>query len=244
MRFMHRPRIRLPLLSLALSTVALGASAALGSAASAEVATPSSVLSAAKAAIAKQTGGHLTVTVKASASASSENVVADLGAKNGAETISEGTATVTIRLTPAYAYFSGNSTGLTTIFGLTAAQAKKIGKDWVSLKAGTSQYSGLKSDATISSVTGLLPAAKGTKLSTETVKGVKLYVLKWTSAATSSTPKLTNTLTLAAVGATLPVEEVATGTGVAKETIMLTKWGERVVVSAPPAGSTIAYSKI
>ncbi|HUZ21594.1 MAG TPA: hypothetical protein VMU75_13565 [Acidimicrobiales bacterium] len=231
-------------MTLALGASAFAASAALAVAASAGVATPSSVLSAAKAAIAKQTGGHLTVTVKTSSSASSEKIVADLGTTSGLETISEGKATVTLRLTPAYGYISGDSAGLTTIFGLTSAQARKIGKDWVSLKAGTSQYSGLKADATISSVAGVLPAVKGTKLSTETVKGVKRYVLTWTSAATSSTPKLSDKLILAAAVATLPIEEIASGKGVAQETIKLTKWGERVVVSAPPAHSTIAYSKI
>ena len=230
------------LLSLAAIAVVVP-TVALGVVASA-AATTSSVLTAAKAAIAKQTGVHLVVTTKSSSSASTEKWVADLGAKSGVETIAEGKASASIKVTPTYAYFTGNSAGLTTIFGLSAAEAKKIGKDWVSLKSSTSQYSDLKSGVTISSVTGVLPKAKGTSLSTTVTAGVHLYVLKWTTAATSSTPKLSITLTISATGATLPVEETTAASGGAEEALVFSKWGERVAVSTPPAASTISYSKV
>jgi hypothetical protein len=55
---------------------------------------------------------------------------------------------------------------------------------------------------------------------------------------------LSDTLTVSAAGATLPVEETMTASGGGLETITFSKWGEPVVVSAPPAGSTISYSKI
>ena len=229
--------LSLAAIALVVPTVALGVVAS-------AAATTSSVLTAAKAAIAKQTGVHLVVSTKSSSSASAEKWVADLGAKSGVETIAEGKASASIKVTPTYAYFTGNSAGLTTIFGLSAAEAKKIGKDWVSLKSGTSQYSDLKSGVTISSVTGVLPKAKGTTLSTTVTDGVHLYVLKWTTAATSSTPKLSITLTVSATGATLPVEETTTASGGAKETLVFSKWGERVAVSTPPVASTISYSKV
>jgi len=224
--------------------VSLGATAfvmstALGVAASA-AATTSSVLKAAKAAMAKQTGVHLVNSSKSGSS--SALAIVDFGTKSGEENVSEGKARLTYKLTPTYAYIGGNSSGLTTIFGLTAAQAKKVGKDWISAKAGTSEYAAFKSGLTISSLAGVLPATKGTTLSTTVTDGVHLYVLKWTTAATSSTSKLSNTMTISAVGATLPVEVITTAPS-GSATTKFSKWGEHVAVSTPPAASTISYAK-
>jgi hypothetical protein len=224
--------------------VSLGATAfvmstALGVAASATV-TTSSVLKAAKAAISKQTGVHLVVSGKSSSA--SGHVIEDLGTKSGEETFSAGGASFTMKLTPTYVYFSGNSYALTTDLGLTAAQANKVGKDWISIPSSSSTYSMLKPTLTVSYVARLLPAAKSTTLSTTITDGVHLYVMKWTTAATSSTPKLSNTMTFPAVGATLPVELiVAFSSG--SDTTTFSKWGEHVVVSAPPVASTISLSK-
>jgi hypothetical protein len=210
--------------------------------ASAVDATTSSVLVKAKAAILKRTAVHLELT-KTSASSTTETIISDSGTKVGTQTITAGKATAAIRVGATYAYVSGNSSGLTTILGLSSAEAKKVGKNWISLKAGTTPYADFKSDVTVSSVTEELPTAKGTKLSTAVIKSAKVFVLTWTTAGTSSTPKVSNTLTVSAVGATLPIEEVAT-TSSSKETIRYSKWDERVSVSAPPAGSTVTYSKI
>ncbi|MGA3352819.1 MAG: hypothetical protein ABSD85_06485 [Acidimicrobiales bacterium] len=162
----------------------------------------------------------------------------------GMETIALGAATATIKVTPSYGYISGSSSGLTTIFGLSAAQAKKVGKHWVSFKAGTSQYSSFKSGVTMPSIDSVLPEAKGTKTSTADDKGTKIYVLTWTTAATSSTPKTLNTLTISAVGPALPIKETASDAAGDHETLLLSKWGEHVSVSAPPTASTISYSQL
>ena len=180
----------------------------------------------------------------ASSSSTTEKIVADVGLTGGVETLSEGKADLAIRVTPSYAYVHGSSSGLTTLFGLTAAQAKKLGKSWESWKQGTKQYSNLKADLTLSSVTALLPKAKGTTLSTEVTDGSTLYVLTWKSAATSSIPKLSHTLTFSAMGASLPIEETETSsTGVKVET-ELSRWDEDVNVLVPPVASTVASSKI
>jgi len=204
----------------------------------------SSVLTAAKSAVGKQTSVHLVVTSSSGSTSVEENLRADLGKTSGVETISEGSETVMIKVTPTYAYLSGDSSGLTKIFGLTSAEAKQVGKDWVSVKAGTSQYKDLAPSMTVSSVAGVLPPAKGTQLYTPALAARKLYTLKWDTAATSSEPAFANTLTLSALGATLPVQETTTASGGAKETVALSKWGEHVLVSAPPAGSTIPLSKL
>lgn len=227
----------------AVLTVAM-VTAMAGPAGAANLPTTSSVLTAAKAAIAKQTGAHLVVMSKSNSTSVVEQVAADLGKTSGTETISEGTETVRIKVTAAYAYLSGNSSGLTKIVGLSAAEAKKLGKDWVSVKAGTSQYTDVAGSLKISSIASVLPAAKGTTLYPPAASGKDVYTLKWETAATSSEPKLTSTLTISAVGATLPVEETTTASGGARETVTLSDWGEHVQVTPPAAGSTIAFSKL
>ncbi len=102
--------------------------------------TTSSVLTAAKSDIGKQTSVHLVVTSSSRSTSVEEHIKADLGTVSGIETISEGSETVVLKVTPSYGYLSGDSSGLTKIFGMTSAQAKRVGKDWVSVKAGTSQY--------------------------------------------------------------------------------------------------------
>jgi hypothetical protein len=225
----------------ALGIVALVISAALGATACAGVMTTGSLVKNAKASITEQSGVHLVTIAKSSSSSSTEKIIADFGTKSGVENISEGKADSVIKVMPTYAYISGNSSGLTTIFGLSSADANKIGKDWVSWKAGTSQYSGFKSGSTISSITAVVSKAEGAKLSTDVTKGAKLYVLMWMTAATSSLPKVSNTLTVSAQ-TNLPVEETASTSGGAKETTTFSKWDEHVVVNAPPVASTITAS--
>ncbi len=240
----HRSSARRFGLPLTLATTAVVILTCCGFTPSARAETTSSVLASAKAAITKQTGARLSFTVTSTSSSGIEKVTENLGVTEGMETIALGAATATIKVTPSYGYISGSSSGLTTIFGLSAAQAKKVGKHWVSFKAGTSQYSDFKSGVTMSSVDSVLPEAKGTKTSMADVKGTKVYVLTWTVAATSSTPKTSDTLTISAVGAALPIKETASDAAGDHETLLLSNWGEHVSVSAPPAASTISYSQL
>ena len=239
--------IRPRLLSRLVAAVALGMSSllvslALAGEASAAPVTTSSILAAAKKAIAKRVGVHLALSVKTSATATSAQVSADLGRRSGLEAISEGGASVMIKATPSYDYFTGNAAGLTKIFGLSSANARKVGKKWVSLKAGTSEYSSLQSGATISSVTGVLPKAKGTTLTSEILGGVRYYLLRWKVAATGSAPALSYSLTMSSRA--LPMRETALGAGGSSETISLSHWDEHVVVHPPAAASTVAYTTI
>jgi hypothetical protein len=214
---------------------------AIPGAAFASTSDPSSVLSAAKSAIAKQTGVHLVVA--SSSSSTKDTVIGDLGVNVGEETITTGSATATIKVTSTYSYLSGNSAGLTSIIGLSSAQAKKLGQKWMSVKAGTTQYSTLKSGSTIAAVTAVLPPAKGTSVSTTSTDGVNVFLLKWTTAATSSTPKLENTVSIAAKGLALPVEETASSSS-GSGTTKFSHWGEHVTVVAPPTSSTISYTSV
>jgi hypothetical protein len=208
------------------------------------VVTPSSVISNAELGIAKQASVHVVFVAHAGSPVKTETIVADVGRASGTETATEGKAALVIRVSPSYAFVSGNSSGLTTIFDMSAADAKKVGKKWVSWKAGTSQYANLKSDVTMSSVRALLPKAKGTKVTTMVSNGGTFYVLKWKIAATSSIPGVTNTLTVSSGAATLPVDEVALVSNGSKATTTLSGWGERLVVAIPPSAATVPSSKI
>jgi hypothetical protein len=228
----------------ALGVAAVVISVAFSAVASADVITTGSVLQTATTAIAQKTSAHVVFVAHSNSSSTTEMIIADVGVTVGSETLFEGKADLAIRVTPAYAYVSGNSSGLTTLFGLTAAQAKKLGTKWVSWKSSTKQYSNLKADLTMSSVNALLPKTKDTQLTTGTNNGAKLYVLKWTSAASSSIPKLTHTLTISAMGPSLPIEETETASTGVKVKTQLSKWDENVIVFAPPVASTVASSKI
>jgi hypothetical protein len=237
-------RFGFPLTLTATALVTLTCGFTLAARPSTGVETTSSVLASAKAAIAKQTGAHLSLKVTSSSSSGTEKITEDLGVKEGTETIALGAATATIKVTASAGYIRGSSSGLTTIFGLSAAQAKKVGKRWVYFKAGTSPYSDFKSGVTMKSLDSVLPEAKGTKTSMADVNGTKVYVLTWTVAATSSTPKTSNSLTISATGSALPIKETASDSAGAHETLLLSKWGEHVNVSAPAASSTISYSQL
>ncbi|HVB06904.1 MAG TPA: hypothetical protein VNF07_11725 [Acidimicrobiales bacterium] len=225
--------------SLALGLAGALSLSALPAGASAPTAT--SVLGAAKKAIAGESGVH--IVVAAVSGKTSNKVVADLGAKTGMESVTSGKAQATVKVTDKAAYIGGNSTGLTSLIGLTAAQVKKVGKLWISVKSGTSEYTQLKTETTIAAVASILPNATGTALTTGQAGTSPLYILKWTVAATSTAPKLSDTVKLQAKGATLPVEEDETdsaGSGSTK----FTKWGEHVSISPPATASTIDISKV
>jgi hypothetical protein len=229
--------IPLVVLVAALSTI-------LSAPSSAAVFTAKSLLQTATKAIDQQASAHVVFVAHSGTSSTTERIVADVGVLSGSETVSEGKADLAIRLTPTYAYVSGNSSGLTTLFGLPAAQEKKLGSKWVSWKSGTKEYSTLKADLTMSSVLSLLPKAKGTKLSTDETAGAEAYLLKWRTPATKSLPKLSNTLTISATGSALPIEETETSATGVKVKTQLSGWDESFTVGAPPAASTVASSKL
>jgi hypothetical protein len=211
-----------------------------GAPASAGTVTAATVIKEAKAAITAQSSAHLVFAAASTASSATEQIVADVSAHGGTETVTDGAAVLHVMVTAQDGYISGSASGLTSLFGMTSAEATKVGKRWEYWKKGTTQYKNLLSVVSVQSLESLLPKSKGTKVSTQGSD----YVLTWTSAASSSTPKLANTLTVAAKGTTLPVQETSTDTSGEKVTTSISKWGEAVVVHNPPAGSTIASAKV
>jgi len=91
-----------------LGTAVLVVSLSLGAAASGEGVSTGTVLNSTRAGIAMQTSAHVTFTAHSGATGATEKIVADVGKTSGTEDISEGSAAATIRVTPSFAYVSGN----------------------------------------------------------------------------------------------------------------------------------------
>ena len=234
-------RHQLHLTSLAAAIMAMVVAAPIAAQASVKNPSASSVIKTTKATIVNESGVHILVTSKTSSS--STKIVADIGATSGVETITEGSNEATIRVTPTYAYLSGNAGGLVTLMGLSAKEQKKVGSDVISMKAGTTPYKSLKSSITIPVLANLLPTVNGTTYSTRSIDGQQYYELSWTTKATSSTSKSKSVLTISEGAVVLPVREVSTsssGTG----TTNFSKWGERISVSVLPTSQIIPYSKV
>jgi hypothetical protein len=215
------------------------ASAATGATATSSKVTTTSVLKAAKAAINGQSSAHVVFDASGSSS-TAENIVGDVGTHGGTETVTDGAAVLTVKVTSTDSYISGTPTGLTTLFGLTSAEATKVGALWEFWKSGSAQYKSLMKVVSVHSLLTLLPKAKGTTLST----AGSVYTLTWNTAATSREPALSNVLTISAKGPKLPMAETSTDAAGEKVTTTLSMWGEKLHVQAPPSASTIASSAV
>jgi hypothetical protein len=229
---------RYQLLSLALGAAVFVTATPLVAGASSK-ATATSVITAAQASMLKKVSVH--VVVKSKAGTHLSKVVVDIGSKSGQETISSGTKTVTITITPTYAYLSGSATGLTQIMGLTSAEQTKIGSKAMAMKVGTSQYSNLKSNLTTPVFASMLPAVKGSMLTTTGSGNSKQYVLSWTTAATSTSAKTSTVMSLSSGASPLPVKEKITsakGSGITT----YSRWGEKV--SPKPPTSIVTYTSV
>jgi co-chaperonin GroES (HSP10) len=201
--------------------------------------TAATVIAAATKSLAKETGVHIAVSTEDNKVLST--VVADIGKSSGYETYKKGGETFTISVTPTYAYLSGSKTGLTTLMGLTAKEATKVGSKSIAIKKGSSQYTTFKTNLTSAAFSQLLPAVKGTTLLAKRDKTTGGYQLTWTTAASSTSPKTTSILVVSSGSATVPLKEsVSTSSG--KSSTTFTKWDKSFTVKIP--SSTIAYSKV
>jgi hypothetical protein len=235
-----RRRHSIQFTSLALGAVLLVGAVPLAAGASVTSPTTKSVLKAAQKAMLKESGVHVKVT--STNGTDTSNVVVDIGAKYGAETIQDGTKKVSIIVTPTAAYLSGTKTGLTDIMGLTAPEQKKVGTLSIIMKAGTTPYQSFAANLTTSVLPTILPAQKGTTFSVGT-GSKKNYLLTWKTAATSSAGATKNVFTISSGKKTLPVKEVVTSKG-GGGTTTFSKWGEDVVETAPKASATVPYTTV
>ncbi len=230
----HRHRF----VALAVSSLALVATTPVLAGATTSKPSVASIISDTKAALAKESSVHVVVSSKSTTSKSS--VVVDIGTKRGVETITSGSDSVTIVVTPTYAYLTGNAGGLTAMMGLTTVQQARVGTKSITMKAGTTPYQNFKSNLTLGILSAVLPSATGTTLTSATGSHAKDFQLNWSSKAVGTSPATKSTLVISLGSKRLPVVEYvssATGSG----TTTFTHWGERINTPTPTA--TISYAK-
>ncbi len=179
---------------------------------------------------------HLVVQVRG---ARQSTIVADIGRAAGRETYRSGSAMVTVLITATAAYVGGNATGLRTLVGLTPAQVRRVGRRFVEMRAGTSQYSGFAANLTVVALAGLLPHGGGI---TARTTGTGSVLLSWKSTSRAS-GAASSQMTLAVGTRVLPTLEVVRSAAGGGST-HFSRWGRPVVVEAPPAGRTIADSAV
>lgn len=241
MRRLRRP----PRAALGAVVVAIGAACLTGCAPG--LSKPiSALVTATRNAILAQGSVHIDIEgFKKGQHTATDSVVGDIGLTSVTEHITESAATVTIRVTPAAAYFEGNKKGLTTIAGLTAAEAARVGKHWVELKQGSSQYKAFSSGASLSGLaSSLLPTgSSAVKLTSVVLKGTKVKELSWTATASGSSEHFTQELFLSSARGPLPIEEISIGQS-DNQTGSFAAWGEHFTVPAPPAADVIGFSAL
>jgi hypothetical protein len=202
------------------------------------------VISAADESILARKSVHLVITGRRTGSTgAAEQIVADIGAATGTESIRSGPAAATIRVTRRDAYFTGNPAGLTSLIGLTAAAAGKVRSRWVDITGGTSEYQDLAAEDTIASLPATILPASGNAvhLRAATRSGRKVYVLDWTTTASGSATKVSEELVLTATAGDLPISETTAANG-DSQTVTLGHWGERFAVPVPR--SPVPYSRV
>lgn len=234
-------RRRLQSCSLTLGSILVVTCLPLTAGAAAKTPTMLSVLTAAKASMLGKSTVHVVVLSKDGSTKS--RLVVDIGTKSGMETINSGAKSVTIVVTPTFAYLSGSPLGLTQIMGLTSVQQKKIATHAVSMKAGTTPYTNLKGNLTTTVFASLLPSSKGTVLTTTGKNGSLKYVLTRTSQATQRSLKTTSVMTLTSGHETLPLTETITSSRGHGDTTF-SNWGERVNVVVPKESNVVNYKSV
>lgn len=172
--------------------------------------------------------GHNTATHKLTS-----RTVADAGKHWGRQVLHAGSVTARILVTPRFAYFSGNKTGLTTVFGMPADDLARVGTHWVSVSKAEPQYKGFRSTA-IEALPGLiLPKASATSsvgVRKTRDRGRLVHLLTWKTTVHGATVHVT--LEIAAKGPALPVVETEKA-GSSEQQSVFGHWDEHLKLRPP-----------
>jgi hypothetical protein len=166
----------------------------------------------------------------------------DAGSTSGSETltISNGKSTehMSAEVVGKIGYVKGNSTGLQSILGLSAAQARKYAGQWLSFPTSDSNLAQLVGGLLKSQVaTEISFSGPFTKVSDATVSGQHAIGVKG-SVGTSNGTSVPEILYVPSTGKPLPIEEVTNPGSKARTTdihgtVSFSNWGEHVTVPAP-----------
>lgn len=248
----HPRRSRRPVVlasvALAASAAAVGGAGALSGAAGAAnpsaAGTAKAVVAATRAAILSQSAVRVTSTARSTTTHKvTETAVFDAGRHTSRQryATTSPAARVAILVTPTDVFFSGDRTGLTTLFAMPASDASKVGTRWVDITSHEAQYKDF-STAVLSSLPHVfLPGttAKHLRLSTTSSHGARVHVLSWTATGTTGTDRYQ--LWVPVAGRSLPLQEVQLQ-GTTRQLSVFGHWNERLAVPRPKR--TIAFSSL
>ena len=221
-------------IAIAIAGCTLLAPAMTSDASAAAAAAPSSAnQSLARALAAAKAAGSARITVQFFSGSTSGKVVQDSTLRSGKQTVAIKDELASVVLTGGTAYFSGNSKGLTSYFGVPSALVPTLTGRWVSVQSTDSAFQAVSGDVALSSAlanvtpSGTLTAGKRSKVAGQSVKSIS-------GAAPGGGGRLT--LFVANDAQSLPVEAVETsGSGKSGkgEIVTFTRWGEHVQITTP-----------
>jgi hypothetical protein len=177
--------------------------------------------------------GSVRVTVHFFSGKTTGELVQDSARQSGMETVAIGKERVSIILLHGVAYFSGNTPGLTSYFGLPEAVATTLSGHWVSVSSTDPGYASVVAGITLTSAlkeaspVGSITEGKMKKLGGRLTASVS---------GTGSATVPPTTLFIAAEGKPLPVEAIASrgsGEEISGEIVTFSRWGEKVHVPTP-----------
>ena len=194
---------------------------------------PSVSQSLAHALGAAKEAGSARITVQFFSGSTSGKVVQDSTLHSGKQTVAIKNELASVVLTGGTAYISGNSSGLTSYFGLPSSLVPTLTGRWVSVQSTDSAFQSVSANVALSS------ALANVTPSGELVAGKRSKVdRQWVKSISGGAPGGGGSLTLfiAANKKSLPVEAVeSNGSGKAAkgEIVTFTRWGEQVHVPTP-----------
>lgn len=179
-----------------------------------------------------------------------ETISAQIGRSSSLETLAQGDAAATIRITPKLGYFSGNLAGLSRLIGLPSPTAARVRGRWIEVSKGSSEYTDLATEETIPALpASILPlGVSAVVLRHETAAGKPADVLSWRStiggtAGSGSGAELDESLDLSSTPPHLPESET-TVVGNESQTVAFLDWGQPFRVQAPSSAAVVPLSDI
>jgi hypothetical protein len=155
------------------------------------------------------------------------------GTTDGIQRVSFADARSTVRVVGKLTYFSGNRAGLVRMYGLSAAQAKQVGRQWVPLVPGEPGYKNVTAGVTLASALSEIHVVGPLRRLPVRVKdGQRVFGIAGRATGPGS-PKGARAILWISVGAkALPVEYDAIAKG-NTEVLRFSRWGRVHAVRTP-----------
>jgi len=207
--------------------------------------TPKQILSTAVAAATKSGSVHFTLLGKAAGK--TETITGDTSNTDGREVITAGAVSIQAEVVGNGAYVEGNSGGLQSQMGLSAANAATYAGKWISIASTDAPFSSITKAVSLSGTLGeLKPSGKLTLTPTTTKASQSVIgVHGGIPGGGAKGAKGTAVLYVSTTEPNVPVVfDVQQSSGTTKESDVgtFTKWGQPLHLVAPT--NTVAYSSL